>query len=82
VGGVGQRDLAAARGLVAVFQIAVERGLTAVEVDRGDTHALIGQRHGDMDRRRRLAGSALFVGENDAMRKDPKLEALDTRLSR
>jgi pantoate--beta-alanine ligase len=39
-----------------------------IEVETGDLGALRGERDGDVDRRRRLAGAALFIGEDDDMR--------------
>ena len=53
---------------VAVFEIAGHGPLAAVEVERGDAMARGGEGDGGVDRGRRLAGAALFIGENDEMR--------------
>ena len=57
-----------AHGRVAVLEIAGHRALAAVEVERADAVAGCGERDRRMDRGRRLAGAALFVGEDDEMR--------------
>ena len=49
-------------------QLHLYRALAGIEVDRRHARALVGEGHGDVDRRRRLAGAALFIGEDDAMR--------------
>jgi hypothetical protein len=46
----------------------VQRALARIEIDRGHFRALIGQRDGDVDGGGRLAGAALFIGEDDTMR--------------
>ena len=53
-------------GRQTVFEIARHRALAMVEVERGDARAARLQRDRDMDRGGRLAGAALFVGEDDA----------------
>ena len=64
----GSSIAAAALGLGAVLEIAVQRALARIEVDRRDLRALIGQRDRDVHRGGRLAGAALLVGEDDAVR--------------
>ena len=54
--------------LGAVFEIAVERTLTLIEIDRGNFRTLIGERDGDMNRGRRLAGPALFIRKDNTVR--------------
>jgi chromosome partitioning protein len=43
--------------------------LARIEVDRRDPRPAIGERNRDVHRRGRLAGAALLVGEDDAMRR-------------
>ena len=63
-----QLDIAPRAGLGAVFEIARERALAVVEVDRRHPRPAIGQRDRDVHRGRRLAGAALLVGEDDPVR--------------
>ena len=65
--GAGQRDAAPFHRLCAVLEIAVHGALACVEIDRRHPRALVGERDCDVDRRGRLAGAALFVGEDDAV---------------
>ena len=65
---LGQFFLQTPHGRVAVLEIAGHRPLAAVEVERSDAVARCGERDCGVDRGRRLAGPALFVGEDDEMR--------------
>ena len=67
-GGAGQLLFEPAHGRVAVLEIAGHRALAAVEVERGDAVARGGERDRGVDRGGRLAGAALFIGEDDEMR--------------
>ncbi len=53
----------------AVVEIAAERALAGVEVERGDPPAGRGQRDRAVHRGGRLAGAAFLIGENDEMRR-------------
>jgi hypothetical protein len=68
IGRVGQGLVEPAHGRVAILEIAGHGALAAVEVERGDAMARCGKRDRGVDRGRRLAGAALFIGENDEMR--------------
>ena len=68
IGGHRQIEPEPARRGGAVVEIAAERALAAVEVERGDLAPLRGERDGAVDRGGRLAGAALLVGEGDEMR--------------
>src|SRR2546423_3518482 len=64
---LGQLFLQPAHGCVAVLEIARHRPLAAVEVERSHAVPGRGERDRGVDRGRRLARSALFVGEDDEM---------------
>ena len=63
----GQRNVAPPLRLGAIFQIAVQCALPAVEIDRGHPRALIGQRDGAMHGGGGFARAAFFVGKHDAV---------------
>src|SRR3954453_5265885 len=56
-----------AHGRVAVLEIARHRALASVKVERSDAVAGCGQRNCGVNCGRRLAGPALFIGEDDEM---------------
>ena len=68
VGRLRQLLVQPAHRRVAVLEIAGHGPLPAVEVERSDPVPRGGERDRRMDRGRRLAGPALFVGEDDEMR--------------
>ena len=65
----GRRQFAAGTllGRLAVFEITRHRLLAMIEVERCDARAACLKRDRDMDRGGRLAGAALFVGEDDGV---------------
>ncbi|VWX49539.1 hypothetical protein NOVOSPHI9U_230008 [Novosphingobium sp. 9U] len=64
----GQSDRAPLLGVEPVLHVTKERALAVVQVDTSDVGALVSQRNGDMDGGGRLAGTALFVSENNPVR--------------
>ena len=64
----GQGDIAPLFGIGAIFEIAKQRTLARIEIDRRDPCPLIGKRDSDMDGGGRFAGSALLICEDDSMR--------------
>ena len=68
VAGLRQIAFEPAHRRVAVLEIAGHGALAAVEVERADAVAGRGERDRGVDRGRRLAGAALFIGEDDEMR--------------
>ena len=60
----------------AVVQIAAERALAIVQIERGDAPALRGQRHGDVNGGGGFAGAALLVREGDDVRRAASHESL------
>jgi hypothetical protein len=68
VRGLRQIRLEPADGRVAILEIARGRPLAAVQIERTDAVTRGGERDRRVHGRRRLAGAALFVGEDDEMR--------------
>ena len=67
-GSGGQVLLEAPHRSGTVLEVAGHRPLSGVEVERAHAVAGRGKRDRRMHRGRRLAGAALFVGEDDEMR--------------
>ena len=68
IGRAGKLLVEPAHRRVAIFEIAGHGPLALIEVERTDPVARRGERDRGVDRGGRLAGAALFIGEDDEVR--------------